>query len=175
MTCPFECEFLQESRKHEKPVDENPPAFPNRDIAVTEKDLEENQGFAAFLAHALVHSAMEIPGAGDFTARETLAALIRTWRTLESGLYYESLPEDGLAVLLYRAIRENIEEFRRREAERGVSRTRDRDVLVVLTFYQRLELDRSNGKPRGRAFLNLLWDHYGASPSVEASSSLILP
>lgn len=175
MTCPFECEFLQESRKRDKPQTDL-PELPNKDIRVSQKDLEEHQALAAFIAHSLVQSALGIPGASDFTVRETLEALIRTWRTLHSGLYYETLPEDPLALHLYRAMRQSIDEFRRRESERGVSRTRDGDVLLVLAFYQRLELDRNNGRLRGRAFLNLLWDHYGAPPPVPASSSsLILP
>ena len=176
VSCPFECEFLQESRKHDKAAPFEPADLPNQEIRVSEKALEENQNLAAFTAHALVQSALGIDGVSDFTVRETLDALIRTWKTLQSGLYYETLPQDSRAVLLYRALRQNLDEFRRREAERGATRTRDSDVLLILVFFQRLELDRNNGRVRGRAFLNLLWNHYGSPPPVEvSSSSLILP
>ena len=175
MTCPFECEFLQEARKHDKPALFDPANLPHPEIRVSEKDMEHNQAFTAFLAHQLAQAALRLPGAADLTAREALEALVRTWKTLESGLYYESLPEDPLARQLYREVKQLVEEFRRKESERGASRTRNSDVILVLVFFQRLELDRNNGRPRSRAFLNLLWDYYGAPPPVETSSSLILP
>jgi hypothetical protein len=37
-----------------------------------------------------------------------------------------------------------------------MSKTRDADVLGMLVFLERVELDRNNGRPRGRAFLDLL-------------------
>jgi hypothetical protein len=175
VNCPFECEFLQEARKHEKPAVEL-DKLPNEDIRVSETALEEHQDLAAVIAQALFRSALRIPGIVDFTVRQALEALIRTWRTLGTGLYYETLPEDGLAVHVYRDVQRALEELRRREHETGISRTRESDVLVIFVFFQRLELDRNNGRIRGRAFLNLLWDFYGAPPPLEApSSSLILP
>src|SRR5215212_6262711 len=33
--CPFECEYLQQSRHHEKPAPLDSPALPNQDIRVT--------------------------------------------------------------------------------------------------------------------------------------------
>lgn len=175
VACPFECEFLQESRKHDKPAPLDVEGLPNRDIRVSENVLEKNQELVAFASHHLVQSALSVPGVVDLDARQALEALIRTWRTLESGIYYESLPENRLALHLYRAMREGLEEFRRKETETGISRTRDSAVLATLVFLQRLELDRNNGRPRGRAFLNLLWDFYGAPPIEPSPSSLILP
>jgi hypothetical protein len=172
--CPFECEFLQESRKREKPSQE-PANLPNPDIRVSEKDLEQHKALVAFASHHLVKSALSVPGAVDFDVREALEALIRTWRTLQSGIYYENLPQNRLALHLYRAMQQNLQEFRRQEAQTGYSKTRDGDVVMVLVFLQRLELDRNNGRLRGRAFLNLLWDFYGAPPKEPDSSSLILP
>jgi len=49
------------------------------------------------------------------------------------------------------------------ERERlGITRTRDGDVLKILVFLQRLALDRNNGRPRGRAFLDALRGFYPA-------------
>lgn len=175
VNCPFECEFLQESRKHDKLAQPDLPEVPNSDIRVSEKALEENQALLEFASHNLVQFALAVPGVVDFDLREALEALIRTWRTLQSGIYYESLPQNHLALHLYRAMRQSLDEFRRRESERGVSKTRDSDVLLVLVFLQRLELDRNNGRARGRACLNLLWDYYGAPPEEASASSLILP
>ena len=43
MACPLECEFLRESRKHEKRVTPDGLEFPNRDIEVSEKLLRANE------------------------------------------------------------------------------------------------------------------------------------
>ena len=174
VNCPFECEFLQESRKREKPS-RDPADPPNQDIRVSKKLLEENKALVRFASHSLVQSALSVPKVVDCDVREALEALIRTWRTLQSGIYYESLPQNRLALHLYRAMQQSLEEFRRRESEAGYSKTRDSAVLIVLVYLQRVELDRNNGRLRGRAFLNLLWDFYGARPKEASPSSLLLP
>ena len=117
-------------------------------------------------------------GAVDFDVREALDALIRTYRTLQSGFYYESIPENKLAANIYREVQQNLREFRAEELKNiGISKTRDAHVLVALVYLQRIELDRNNGRRKGRAFLSALIDYYGV-PQPEApsdASSLILP
>ena len=49
---------------------------------------------------------------------EALAALIRTHRTLESGLYYETRPENSVAAEVGRRLQAAATEFRRAETER---------------------------------------------------------
>ena len=69
-------------------------------------------------------------------------------------------------------------EFRRAEQQRlGLSRTRDADVLGTMVFLHRLAIDRDNGRPRGRAFLDFVRGFYPPQPSpfAPASSSLIIP
>jgi hypothetical protein len=180
VNCPFECEFLQEARRHEKPAQLDPATMPNQDIAVTEKFVTEHEQLLTFAGIQVVNAAIETPGAVDFDVREALEALIRTYRTLQSGVYYESLPPNPLAANIYRMVQGAIAEFRNREQQQyGMSRTRDADVLGVLVFLQRIELDRNNGRRRGRAFVDSLRDFYSGmeAPETEAapSSSLILP
>jgi hypothetical protein len=176
--CPPDCEFLLEARKHDKPVPLDAAAIPNRDIHVTEEFVAENEGLVLHLADALVKAAEASPSVVDFDAREALEAAIRTYRTRESGLYYESLPENPLAAGLARAVLDAAEEFRREETERlGMTRTRDSAVLGVLVFLQHFELDRNNGRRRGRAFLHALrWLYPSGSDGDSAgTSSLVLP
>jgi hypothetical protein len=121
---------------------------------------------------------LETPGAIDFDVREALDGLVRTYRTLASGVYYESLPANPLAANIFHMTQEAAAEYRRRETqETGISHTRDTDVLGLLVFLQRIELDRNNGRRRGRAFVDLLLRAYAgeAEPSDPPASSLILP
>ena len=159
MTCPFDCAYLRDARLHEKPALLDTEHLPNRDIRVKESLLEENAQLLAFLMRALAAAALQTPGVVDFDVRDALEALIRTYRTLESGIYYETRPENSLARELFAALQTAVAEFRNREQqERGLSKTRDTDILAILVFLQRLELDRNNGRRRGRAFINMLDD-----------------
>jgi hypothetical protein len=176
--CPLDCEYLQEARKHEHsaPVDVN--ELPNRDIRVSEEFIEEHVELLAVVGRGVAKSALDTPGATDRDVRDALEALIRTHRTLQSGVYYESRPENALARPIFDFTREVLEEFHKREHQQlGLTHTRDTDVLGVLVFLQRLEWDRNNGRPRGRAFIDFLRGSFAEEPDapVAPASSLILP
>jgi hypothetical protein len=176
--CPFECEHLQEARRHEKPAPIDPASVPNLDIRITDRFLEEHQALLTFLGNVVGAAALETPGAVDNDVREALDSLIRTHRTLASGVLYETLPANPLAANIHRKVLEAVEGFRKSEQQQlGMSRTRDADVLGVLVFLQRIELESNNGRPKGRAFLNSLWVYYSdrTSSPAPAPSSLILP
>jgi len=179
VSCPLDCEYLREARKHDKTPPIDPKQVPNRDIKVADELLNRNEELLAFLTMTLTRAASETPGVVDFDVREALDALTRTYRTLQSGVYYESRPTNPLAARICDVVQAGIEKFRRDETELlGMTKTRDADILGLLVFLQRFELDQNNGRRKGRAFLDALRLVYaaeaGAAPP-EASSSLILP
>jgi hypothetical protein len=176
--CPLNCEYLREAHRHEKVPALAPETLPNRDVPVSEEFVAENQELLIFLAESLVDAALQNPAVVDYDIREALDASIRTHRTLESGLLYESLPANPLAAGISRALREAIAEFRRAEAQRlGIHKARDATVLGLLVFLQQLELIHNNGRRRGRAFLDALRDFYPDESATEPpeGSPLILP
>jgi hypothetical protein len=168
--CPFECPFLQESRGREKRPIMNPDEFPNQDIRVTDRFLSEREPLLIFIASVVSSAAMQVR-AIDNDMREALDALIRTFRTLQSGLVYESIPPNPLAAHIFREIRSNVEAFRERIAqEHGVHTIRDTDVLGILVFLQRLELQHNNGRRKGRAFLQFLLEYFPVQPPEGAAA-----
>ena len=178
--CPFDCPFLQEARKHEHKGPVNPDELPNKDIRVTEEFLEEHEPLLVGAMISLMRAAFDTPGAVDSDVRDTLDALVRTHLTLQSGVYYETRPDNALANRIFSETQTGLAEYRKLETEKyGMPRSRDGDVLRVLVFLQRLELDRNNGRPRGRAFLDslrgFLSDVEGAVPQSPPVSSLIVP
>ena len=179
MSCPLDCEYLREARKHDKTPPIDPAQVPNRDIKVADELLNQNEDLLAFLTMTLTRAASETPGVVDFDMREALDALIRTYRTLQSGVYYESRPNNPLAAHICDVLQAGLAKFRQDETERlGMTKTRDADILGLLVFLQRFELDQNNGRRKGRAFLGALHVIYGeeAGPAAPAaSSSLILP
>jgi hypothetical protein len=163
--CPQTCEYLQAARLREHPV---PPAeedLPNQDIRVTEDFLRQHDGQVAWLSGALVR-AMETERAVDADAREALDALIRTYRTRESGLIYETRPANPYAARLQDALKDSVEELRKAAVEgSGMHSLRDADILGVLVFLERVELQYANGRRRGRAFYDFLSKHFPAAES----------
>jgi len=178
LDCPLDCQYLQEARLHERPIPVKPDEFPNQDVRVTDTFLRDHEELLVALGRAVLEAGLGTPGAVDLDVREALAALIRTQRTLESGLYYETMPENPIAAALCRRIQEAAQEFRRLETERlQMTRTRDADVLGILAFLQRLEIDRNNGRKRGRAFLDFLRGQFpdtAGQPAPSAAGSLIV-
>ena len=179
VSCPLDCEYLREARKHDRTPPIEPEQIPNRDIDVKDELLSENEKLLAFLSLVLTRAASETPEVVDFDMREALDALTRTYRTLQSGVYYENRPNNPVAAHICDVVQASIAEFRREETETlGMTKTRDADILGLLVFLQRFELDQNNGRRKGRAFLDALGriyaDEAGSGPPA-ASSSLILP
>src|SRR5579871_825886 len=160
INCPLDCQYLIEARLHEKHVPVNPEAIPNRDIPVTEQFMREQESLLVFAGAKLLDAALATSGAVDNDIREALEALIRTYRTLESGLYYETRPANMVAAAIQQKIQESIDGLRKELAEKGAPSIRDAEILGVLVFIQRIELLNNNGRPRGRAFIDYLRAHF---------------
>jgi hypothetical protein len=176
--CPLDCTYLRDAHRHEKITRADPHDFPNQDIRVTEEFLRDHEPLLLFLARTLLDAALATPGAVDFDVRETLDALVRTYRTLQSGVYYETRPNNPIAAGMCRLVQSGIDQYRKEEHERtGMTRTRDGDILTLLAFLQRLELDNNNGRKRGRAYLDFLHGFFPdqAGEPAPAGSSLIVP
>ena len=173
--CPLECEFLREARRREKGPEVNPDEIPNRDIRVTEQFLRDNEPLLARISQGVYDATLSAPGIVDSDIREALESMIRTHLTLESGLIYETRPNNPYAGVIQQTVQAGIEEFRREYGERtGVHTIRDKDVLGILVFLQRLEYNQSNGRRRGRAFLDFLRTNLLAEQQSDANS-LVVP
>jgi hypothetical protein len=173
--CPLECEYLQEARRYERTPEPDPEKLPSADIPLSDEFVEGHTRLIALIAHSLMRAALEMPGAVDSDVREALDSLVRTYRTLESGLYYETLPTNPLAGGIHSAVRRTLEETHRRLRERtGVAPYRDADVLGVLVYLQRLHYIYDNGRRRGRAFIDFLRNHLSVSAGETAGPSSLI-
>lgn len=131
--------------------------IPNQDIAMSEELLRDNEWvFVAFLT-AIAGVAREHAAVNDWDARDALDSLARTWRTLQSGLYYESKPVNLRAGEIYQAVQAAVANIRETAAKAGeMAVLPDATVLGVMVFLQRLERAHNNGRTRSRAFVALL-------------------
>jgi hypothetical protein len=123
----------------------------------------------------LFTAATEVRGAVDADVRGALNALIQTYKTLESGIYYETRPDSAFAREIMDSVRRQVQQFQEAEAQQaGFSRSRDRDVLQLLVFLYRIALDRDNGRSRGKAFLDFLRMHFEPATASQ-DTRLIIP
>lgn len=149
----------------EPPAASPEDALPNQDIRVSEDFLRGKEAILAWISEALTR-AMETEKAVDQDAREALDALIRTYRTLESGLIYETRPTNFYAAALQDALKNAVEKLRRQMTETsGMNTLRDADILGVLVFLERIEFRYANGRRRGRAFYDFMNSNFPAAPA----------
>jgi hypothetical protein len=168
--CPLDCDYLRDARVHDRPVALSEDDLPNRDIRVSEEFIRKQEHVVMWLANALAR-VMEARRSVDGDAREGLESLIKTYRTLESGLIYETRPPNPYAAEIQEALKQAIDELRKRLAETsGMQMVRDADVLGTLVFLQRLELQHNNGRRRGRAFVDFLRTYFPAQTQPAVAS-----
>lgn len=171
--CPLDCEYLIEARRHEKPPELRPEDIPNSDIRVPQQFLDDHHDLVIAAAGALFRAAAQVPGAIDYDVREALEALVKTYRTRESGLIYESRPANPLAAGIQQLFEQQVREYRAASARQaGLTTIRDTEILGVLVFLQRLERQCNNGRRRGRAFLDFL-RRFLPSHAPPAASNLL--
>jgi hypothetical protein len=151
---------------HERPQPLSEKDIPNLDIQLKEDFVEKHEREVMALSLALAR-AMDREKAVDLDTREALDSLVRTYRTLQSGLIYESRPQNPFAAGIQERLTQSIEELRKAMAEdAGMETLRDTDVLATLVFLQRLEIQHNNGRRRGRAFFDFLRMYF---PEPQAS------
>jgi hypothetical protein len=161
--CPFECPYLRESRLHEKEgeLDEQATSkIPFLDIRVPERYLHDNADCAQVVTMAILDAIFSTRGAIDYDVREALEALIRTHKTLQSGLVYESRPTNPIAGEIYDRFQSKIAEDRGKIAAQTGLSVRDADIMAMLLILHRQEYLRNNGRKRGRAFIDYLREFY---------------
>jgi hypothetical protein len=174
VSCPLDCQYLMEARLHEKPVPVNPEEIPNQDVKITEEFLRDHEPLLIFLGAKLLDASLADSLALDSDVREALDSLIRTYRTLQSGLYYESLPNNLVAAAIHQKVQEAIQELRKELSEKGATTIRDAEILGVLVFLQRVGLHQNNGRPRGRAFIDYLRGYFPQDQQSPANAPSLI-
>ena len=165
--CPRDCPYLMEARVHERfsPPDLNNLLYP--ELRLDTKFLDEHEYLMAFMGIALYDAAQANPRAVDADMREALDALAKTYHTLINGLVYESRPVNSFAAGIFDHIQDAIAKFRKEPIGNGL---RDAELLATIVFFLRFAFDRNNGRPKGRALLDLVASQFqgirGAAPEA---------
>ncbi len=183
--CPSTCEYLQQARRHEGPRDIS-TLDPNElftSIEVRENFIYEREPLVVGLMFGIAKSARADRSIHDRDAIAALTALVRSYQTLVgSGLHYEqptaSLPQQAIAA----EIQKMVAEYRKVEEKNlGYATLKDSEVLQALVFILRTAHARTSGRPKSRAFLEMLERQFPeressvVTPGEPTASRLIVP
>ena len=174
--CPADCVHLAASRRYDAGrLGRDRALLPFADVEIPIEFAQSHSALLIALSDAIWQYAREHRPVVDTDVVAALEALAQTYRTLSSGLYYEKPPEYLYRRELYQALKVNLEEFKKAEAQRqGLATTRDSEIRDLLIFFTQLGTLRSNGRPKGRAFLDLIREWLGPETTSKTESNIVL-
>ena len=170
LDCPTGCPYLRQAREHEKarPLQDLDQSALFPQVNIGEQFLYEQEHLLLGLSFALTKSARTDRTIKDADLIAALSTLAKTYETLaNSGLFYAapitSLSQQNVVSELQSVVKEY------REAEQkhtGQTRLRDSDVLRALVFLIRMAQARTNGRPKSRAFVDVLFAQFPERQSI---------
>jgi hypothetical protein len=174
LSCPLECEYLQEAHKREKPLPVADRDLSNQDVKVSEQFLRTHEELLLFCMYSLLQGAVRTSGAMDTDVLQALEALIQTRRTMMSGLVYETRSTNPIAAAVQTAFSKSLDGYQQTRTEQRLSSVRDAEILGVLVFLHNFGQRNLNGRPRGRLFVDVLRQMTPETRVEPAAPSIIL-
>ena len=161
--------------EHRKPIDPKNIPFPDLEFSV--EILRRNQDLLSALGLSILKFARENTVVRDPEILIALTALADTYRTLESGIYFEREPDAPLPRALYRQLSEFLQKIKKQEAQQtGFSRLKDSEIYRLIVFVLRVGTRETNGRPRSRAFIDSLQAQFPQAADKESKDPrIILP
>lgn len=175
--CPSDCVYLIASRQHRderREVDWEKMPFASQKIPYS--TLEAHEPFFMRLSYAVCEFASENRPLVDADIQAVYQALAETYQTLTSGILYENPPAYLLQRELYGKLRHEVEEYKKQEPI-GISaqtRVRESEIRDVLILVAQIAAGKSNGRPKGRAFLDFIRSQFKPGTFTKQESKIIL-
>lgn len=177
--CPSSCPHLVASRHYEgerRQVDWS--GIPFAQVKISPSVFRNHERLLDAIAYTICSFAAEHRVLVDSDVIAALQTLAESYETLTKGIYYEKPLDDRLQHELSTRLKEAIAAYEKQEAARtGVSALRDQTVRDTLIFFTQVGATRTNGRPRGRAYLDFLRREFKwqEKPQTAASPLLITP
>lgn len=174
--CPADCPYLVASREYDSERREiDWSKVPFSDTKIDSAFVAEHERFFAALTYAICLYARDNRPLVDSDVVASLRALAETYRTLSGGIYYEKVPDYQLQRGLYQALKAAIDDHKRAEAQKfGVTRVRDSEIRDALIFLTQVGVTHSNGRPKGRAYLDFLRTQFKPEELARPTSDIVL-
>ncbi len=174
--CPSDCPYLMASRQYDyerREIDWSKVPFP--EIKIPPSALGDHTKLLAALAYTVCIYSRENRALVDSDVVATLQSLAETYRTLSSGIYYEKPPDYRLRRELYENLKDAIKDYKEAEARQvGMMSVRDGVIRDALIFLAQLGASHANGRPKGRAYLDLLRTQFKSEEFGKPASNIVL-
>ena len=175
--CPSDCTYLIASREHYEErhaVDWDKIPFAGKEIP--RAILLAHEKLFLELSYVICDYARENPALVDSDVIAAMQSLAETYETLTKGILYEKPPDHRMQRELYDKLKKAVEEYKGREGQglAAVTSVRDpeiRDALIVLT---QTSAARSNGRPKGRALIDMMRSQFKPGTFSRTTSRLIV-
>ncbi len=174
--CPSDCTYLVESRKHDLGRREMDWAsVPFADTKIPSSFVARHERLILALGYAICLNARDNPAVTDADAIAGVRSLAEAYQTLSSGIYYEKPPDYAVQRGLYDALKTAIENYKQTESQNaGLAAVRDSEIRDALIFLTQLGATRTNGRPKGRAYLDLLRSQFKSDELQKSSPGLLV-
>jgi hypothetical protein len=171
--CPSDCPYLVASRAYDlerRKFDWS--KLPFADTKIPSSFANGHVPLLNALAYAICAYARDNSLTVDTDAIASLQALAESYRTLSSGIYYEKPPDHRLQRDLYSSLKAAIETFKKEQAQ--IASVRESEIRDALIFFTQLGVRFMNGRPKGRAYLDLLRRDFGPQEFSKRESNIVL-
>lgn len=176
--CPSDCTYLIASREYDAERREREfdwSKLPFQEVKFPPSFARDHLPLITALAYAICAYARDNPSTVDTDVLASVQALAEAYRTLTRGIYYERPPDYALQRGLYNALESALSDFKKSDAApSGLGPVRDRDLRDALILFAQLAARRSNGRPKGRAYLDFLRRQLNAEDLEKPASKIVL-
>jgi hypothetical protein len=176
ISCPPDCGYLVAAHRYEDQHKRSVPAdTPFVEERVPQSVPQAQQQLITMMAYQIAKFAGDERSAADPDVLAALVALAGTYKTLQSGLLYERVPDMPAQRDLYLALAKFLDQIKQKVAEGGnPSAITNIDIFHVTIFLYRMGLVRSNGRPRARRFIEFLRAQFPVAEEVKPEEPRII-
>jgi len=174
--CPSDCIHLVASREYELTrMDVDWTKVPFAGVKFTPDFAEKHEPLLIHIDYAICRFAAEHRAVADTDVLAALQTMAETYRTQASGIIYEKPLDYLLQRELYLYLKEAIKEFRENAARRaGVTTVRDSDIRDAMIYLTQRCAAHMNGRPKGRAYLDLIRQEFPKEEFRKPASNIVL-
>ena len=154
--CPADCVYLHSGREYERSRRARLGEGGQLTQRLWSRDFQaRNAELLAGLFAAINQTRSNIPALVDADLREVLERLLRTYRTLEGGLYYDHMPDTLTQKYLYGSMKSFVDQKQKPE-DLSAAPPKTGDVLDCLQLIREMASLSDTSRPRSREFLDQL-------------------
>jgi hypothetical protein len=174
--CPSDCVYLVASREYDLTrLEYDWAKVPFAEVKFKRGFAEEHEHLLIQIDYATCKFAADHREVVDSDVLAALQTLAETYRTQASGIIYEKPLDYPLQRALYEELKASIADFRKQEAKGlGITTVRDSEIRDALIFLTQLCAMHANGRPKGRAYLDLIRQEFPKEEFQKSASNILL-